>query len=71
MPLAAFYKQPDATIRLMCAFTQIFETIQQLKQKHADDERRNAEALKRAREEIEALLKEQAQKKGDGTKPRK
>lgn len=42
----------------MQAFTHIFESIQQLKQKHVDDERRNAEALKLAQKEIEALLKQ-------------
>jgi uncharacterized protein YpuA (DUF1002 family) len=54
-----------AIICSMQAFTHIFETIQQLKQKHADDERRNAEALKRAKEEIEALLKQAREKKAD------
>jgi uncharacterized protein YpuA (DUF1002 family) len=49
----------------MRAFAHIFETIKQLKQKHADDERRNAEALKRAKDEIEALLKDQAKNKAD------
>lgn len=39
------------------AFTNVFQTIQQLKAEHAAQERANAEALKRAKAEIEALLK--------------
>jgi hypothetical protein len=38
------------------AFTAIFETIQQLKAKHAAQERANAEALKQAKAEIEEML---------------
>lgn len=38
------------------AFVAIFQTIQQLKAAHAAQERRNAEALKKAKAEIEAML---------------
>ena len=38
------------------AFSTIFQTIQQLKQQHAAQERRNVEALREAAKEIEAML---------------